>query len=223
MKSFIRRLFGWAGGGDSRELPAASDQGDTADDPIAMLRDKIRADIANGFYDEDAILTNLPEYFDDEIDPALIRRDAPRLLRETLAEHAAREAEWPKVTDCDRLDAAFAALEADGVIARQNFTCCGTCGSTEIWDEIHTAQDAGLPARGYAFYHMQDTDSAVEGSGIYLGYGACEEGEEAALAIARDIIAELESQGLATHWDGSWSQRIGVTLDWKKRRGVATV
>ena len=30
-------------------------------------------------------------------------------------------------------------LEAEGVIARQNFTCCGSCGAIEIWDEIEEA------------------------------------------------------------------------------------
>ena len=35
-----------------------------------------------------------------------------------------------------RVDEALAALEAEGVISRQNFSCCGSCGSSEIWDEI---------------------------------------------------------------------------------------
>ncbi len=222
MKSFIDRLFGWTGKRQSHERLATGTREDEPADPIGMLRERIRADVAGGFDDEDVILTNIADYFGDEIDPVLVRREAPRLLRETLAQHAAAEAAWPEVTDCDRLDAAFAALEADGVIARQNFSCCGTCGSGEIWDEIQTARDAGLPARGYAFYHVQDTESAVDGHGVYLGYGACEEGEGYALAVARDIVAELESHGLKTDWDGSWSTRIGVALDWKRRRGVAS-
>jgi hypothetical protein len=148
-----------------------------------------------------------------------LRRLAPRLLREALAEQAEFQRSWPSRTDCDRLDAAFAALEADGVIARQNFSCCGTCGSGEIWDEIEEAQKEGRPARGYAFFHMQDTESAVEGYGLCLNYGACEEGEAAAVAVGRDIVAALTAQGLQTDWDGSHAKRIGVSLDWKKRRG----
>ncbi|MBL7373657.1 hypothetical protein INQ23_30515, partial [Escherichia coli] len=63
-------------------------------------------------------------------------------------------------------------------------------------------------------------ESAVDGGGLYLNYGACDEGEDAALAVARDIVAELEAHGLETRWDGSWDQRIGVALDWKRRRSI---
>ncbi|RYD51650.1 MAG: hypothetical protein EOP60_10485 [Sphingomonadales bacterium] len=104
------------------------------------------------------------------------------------------------------------------MIARQNFSCCGTCGSSEIWDEVDAVTQAGGPGHGYVFYHMQDTESAADGEGLYLNYGAGEDGEEAALAVARDVVAELQSHGLRTDWDGSWDQRIHVALDWKRRR-----
>lgn len=216
-KSLLDRIFG------RKPLPQPAPQPVPAAEPDAeekadWVRDMIRRDVASGFYDEDAILTNAAAAFEEEFEPAELRRTAQRLLREALAAHAAARRAWPERTDCDRLDDAFEALEADGVIARQHFSCCGTCGSTEIWDEIGAVQDMGRPARGYAFYHMQDTESAAEGGGLYLNYGACEDGEAAALAVARDIVNQLEAHGLRTHWDGSWEQRIGVTLDWKRRR-----
>ncbi|MDF7777616.1 hypothetical protein P1X14_20335 [Sphingomonas sp. AOB5] len=218
MKGFLARLFGLGKGAAPSPPPAAQAP---AEDPVAILRDHIRREVAMGFRDEDVILTEAPDLLGDDLDPAWIQREAPRLLREALADHADVAAGWPATTDCDRLDAAFAALEADGVIARQNFTCCSNCGSTEIWDEIALAQDAGLPAHGYTFYHIQDTESAAEGHGVYLGYGACEEGEDAALDVAREILVQLEAHGLAPEWDGSWDRKIHVPLDWKKRRGVA--
>lgn len=210
MASFLDRLLG---------RKAAPDPAPTAPSPadaLADLRERLHADVAAGFDDEDAILIGVGDYFEGEIDPEFVRREAPRILREELAEHARAAAGWPAVTDCDRLDAAFVALEAEGVIARQNFTCCMTCGSTEIWDEIRMAEEAGLPARGYTFYHVQDTESAVEGHGVYLAYGACEKGQAA--AIARRVVSQLEAHGLAPEWDGSVAQRIGLPLDWKRRR-----
>jgi hypothetical protein len=215
MKSLFGRLFGKRA--PQGELAPAVE---APEDKTEWVRDQIRRDVASGFYDEDAILTNAADAFGEDLSPGELRPLAQKLLRQALAEQRAAERHWPDETDCDRLDAAFAALEEGGVVARQNFACCGNCGATEIWDEIHAVEDAGAPVRGYAFYHMQDTERAVDGGGLYLNYGACDEGEAAALAVARDIVAELEAHGLETHWDGSWDTRIQVNLDWKRRRGL---
>jgi hypothetical protein len=217
MTSLFDRIFGRREAGAPRIETAQVVDPELAE-KIGWLRDSIRSDVASGFYDEDAILTQAIESHSDEIEPAILRREAQRLLREALVDHDAVQRDWPARTDCDRLDDAFAALEATGIISRQHFSCCGTCGSSEIWDEVDAVHKAGGPTRGYAFYHMQDTERATEGDGLYLNYGACEEGEDAALAVGRDIVAQLEAHGLRTNWDGSWSQRIGVSLDWKRRR-----
>jgi hypothetical protein len=221
MKSLLGRLFGRDKSSRSATVPPVEEMPATESDTeakIEWVRDHIRRDVASGFYDEDTILTHAVEAFEEEFDPVMLRGTAQRFLREEMAAHARDQQNWPARTDCDRLDDAFAALEASGVIARQNFTCCGTCGSAEIWDEIDAVGKAGGPTRGYAFFHMQDTERAAEGDGLYLNYGACEEGEEAALAVANDIVTQLEAHGLRTEWNGSWSQRIAVPLDWKRRR-----
>jgi len=217
MTSLFDRIFG------RREAEAPRIETAQTVDPklaekIGWLRDSIRSDVASGFYDEDAILTQAIDSYAGEMDPVVLRREAQRLLREALVDHDEAQRGWPARTDCDRLDDAFAALEAAGVVSRQHFSCCGTCGSSEIWAEIEAVREAGGLTRGYAFYHVQDTERATEGDGLYLNYGACEDGEDAALAIANDIVAQLEAHGLRTDWNGSWSQRIGVSLDWKRRR-----
>ena len=150
MKSLFDRIFGRR----PVEVPLTPALGE--DEKIGWLRDSIRRDVAIGFDDEDVILQNAAVNYEDEIEQPRLRNAAQRLLREALAEQAEAELHWPERTDCDRLDDAFDALEADGVIARQHFSCCGTCGSSEIWDEVNAAEEAGRPARGYAFYHVQD-------------------------------------------------------------------
>lgn len=215
MKSLFNRLFKF---GAAAQEPAAPAAPDTREETLEWLRGHIDRDVASGFYDEDEILKNGVAAFDGELEETDLRRHAQVHLKQALAAHAADQKSWPAHTDCDRLDAALEELEAEGVISRQNFSCCGTCGSAEIWDEIAAVEEQGGPARGYAFYHMQDTESAAEGGGLYLNYGACAEGEEAAVAIGREIVSRLEEHGLSTDWDGSWAKRIRVDLDWKRRR-----
>jgi hypothetical protein len=192
----------------------------TEADALADLERFIETLVAAGFDTPEEILQAASDYLADDLDQRRIDLESGPMLERALAAHAAAEAGWPALTDCDRLDAAFAALERQGVIARQNFSCCGNCGSSEIWDEIEAAREAGDLAHGYAFYHIQDTEGAAEGGGLYLNYGAVEEGEPAALSVAHEIVDALKAKGLQTDWDGSWDRRIGVTLDWKRRRSA---
>ena len=184
------------------------------------LHDLIRHDLAAGFAPPTAIVAAAIELFSDDAHPTLLRPHANRILRTLLAEHRAEQARWPAVTDCDRLDAAFADLEAAGIVCRHNFSCCGPCGAAAMWNEIAAQRRAGGAVRGYAFYHRQDLERALAGDGLYLNYGAVDEGEAAALGVAREVIAVLEHHGLRTEWNGEWSRRIGVALDWKRRRVV---
>jgi hypothetical protein len=192
-------------------------------DKFEQIHCHLRRDIATGFYDLGQIReTAVDVYGDDEqYTPSEVEREVRRMLSTLISEHEAAQKTWPARTDCDRLDAAFVALENDGVVARQNFSCCGSCGSSEIWDEVQVVRNAGGPTRGYVFYHQQDTESAIEGDGLYLNYGSCNDGEKEALGVAAMIVAQLEAHGLITKWNGTWNQRIGIEIDWKRRRDFA--
>lgn len=202
-----------AGGNASYVRPQPSEA-----DALADLEGFIGRLVAAGFESPEEILQAARDYLGEDLDQQRIDIESGPMLERALAAHAAAEKTWPALTDCDRLDAAFAALDRKGVIARQNFSCCGNCGSSEIWDEVDAARDAGDPAQGYAFFHMQDTERATEGDGLYLNYGAVEDGEAAALAVGHQIVKAIGSAGLTADWNGSWDQRIHVALDWKRRR-----
>jgi hypothetical protein len=122
--------------------------------------------------------------------------------RDILQQHLEEQATWPEVTDCDRLDAAFEALNCAGIIARQNFYCCRTCGVAAIVQEIQQFAQTGRTARGYTFYHMQDTENAVKGHGIYLAHGVREGTEQETISVAREIQETLQLNNLRTTWDG---------------------
>ncbi len=221
MMSWLKRMLGGAPTKPAAPLapgPAPVEAYDVMED----VRRQIEREVAGGFLTREEILQGAIDVFEGEADPALVRTEGRRILDAALATRIAEQADWPETTDCDRLDAAFATLEAEGVISRQNFSCCGTCGSGEIWDEIEAARAGGRLATGYAFYHQQDTESAAEGYGLYLNYGACEEGAEAAVAIGHQIVNRLQEHGLHTDWDGRIEKRIAVSLDWKRRLTGAT-
>jgi hypothetical protein len=199
-------------------LPAPANDG--VEELIVELREQIESDVAAGFDDAATIVERAVDTFENEADAAMLEDHAGRFVAEELAAHGERQRGWPDRTDCDRLDAAFAALEIAGVVARQHFTCCGTCGLAEIDREIAAVEAAGTRTRGYTFYHWQDTEAAVDGYGLCLYYGSCFEGEAADLAIGHEIVAELERHGLSVQWNGSLDRRIEVPLDWKRRRAA---
>ena len=126
---------------------------------------------------------------------------------------------WPSETDYDRLVAGLKALDAQGIVARENFTCCGTCGTAEIWDEIDTVKASGKDVRGYVFFHQQGTEHAVEGYGINFSYGSAVENatEEQEIAIAQALADEMRSRGFKVDWNGKLSMCVMVELDWKRR------
>jgi hypothetical protein len=59
----------------------------------------------------------------------------------------------------------------------------------------------------------------VRGEGLYLSFGAAAEGSEPAEAVGRLVVDALECKGLDPLWDGQWTHRIFVPIDWKRRRG----
>jgi len=183
----------------------------------------IRLRAAEGFETDDEIVESVAEYLADEANAAevLVAR-VERLAPAILEAHAEQERSWAIPTDCDRLDRAFAVLNARGIVARQNFTCCQTCGHAEIGDEFEACP---VPVRGYTFFHVQDTAHAAEGYGLCLAYGAVlaegatkPEYDAAAVGVGREIVAALRAEGLAPVWEGDLGRRIELPLTWRRRR-----
>ena len=135
------------------------------------------------------------------------------------------QAGWPVLTDFDKLELAFDMLEDEDIIARQNFTCCGTCGSAEIGAEMDDHEDmTARPPKGYVFFHQQDTESAVESGSLYISYGAADATApaEASIAIGQRLFDVLQAVGLKPIWDGKINHRVGLAIDWKRRWEGAT-
>lgn len=199
----------------------------TPNDIRVQIRERIDQLLAEGFDPPDAIRESVIEGVTDPDGngPLRIGPLVDEAFAAAMAARAIAQRSWPAVTDCDRLDAAFEELNAAGIMARHNWTCCGTCGAAEMPDEFDRLggrwQD--VPIVGYAFYHMQDVESAVDGFGICLDYGSTEPApDEAAyerqcLLVAERVRETLERHGLTVEWNGTYEKRIAVPMDWKRR------
>jgi hypothetical protein len=191
---------------------------DSLADQLEGLRSYIDNEVKAGFSPVGEIPENAVSVVAEDGDADLLMPYAEKFTAEALVALAEAEKSWPAVTDCDRIDAAFRDLESSGIVARQNFTCCQTCGHAEIWDEMKSVADSGQSVTGYAFYHWQDTEAAVDGDGLRFAYGSTDERESAAVAVGNAIADALRRQGLKVTWDGTFKKRISAAIDWKRRR-----
>ncbi|GII33702.1 DUF6891 domain-containing protein [Planotetraspora mira] len=142
------------------------------------------------------------------VSPEQARRLADRMWLERVEEQAA----WEGETDPERLTRAFAALETAGITAREDFTCCRSCGQAEIGGV------GSSDARGFVFFHSQCTDAAAGGQGLTLLYGGFDGSPETTTTIGREVVAALEETGLSVEWNGEPRQAITITpLDWRRR------
>ncbi|WGX97588.1 DUF6891 domain-containing protein [Nocardioides sp. L-11A] len=148
---------------------------------------------------------------------------ADRAFEAVLAARRAQQASWGP-DDVLPLTSAFAALADAGIVARENFSCCGTCASAEIADE----RDDSRTWRGYVYYHQQDTESLLSSRSTYVGYGAFLDAfmtEEEWLALSDadkeatyerltvdlmvgDVLPVLERHGVRVEWNRELGTRI---------------
>jgi hypothetical protein len=190
------------------------------DDPEYGTADYVRAyarNLVRGGYDSrEDIVESVSQLVKDE---QLAHLDAKEVVDSEISDLKYEQATWPVITDYDRLDTVMAALEDGGIVARQNFSCCMTCGSGEIKDEIETFNTAGRMARGYVFFHQQATEHAVDGYGINFAYGAAglDASVDADIAIGRELADALRNAGLKVDWNGRLERCVMVELDWKRR------
>ena len=110
----------------------------------------------------------------EEPEPRLVERELSAeernaVVREVdaaLAAHMRRQAEWPSPTDPERLQRAFAALSAEGVLARQAYGIHGPDALARLQEEWAETPDA----RGYVFYDRQMLEEALSGR-LRLSWG----------------------------------------------------
>ncbi len=154
-------------------------------------------------------------------------------MRSAVARVATEAAAWPEETDSDRLDRVEAALRDQGIVLWQASPCCDTCTWSDFPERIDEI-DERHPGfrdrlRGYAFFIDQNLPESLSESAeisVYLAYGwispdrsnvAPEEYEVRALGIAREVCQCLRAEGFEVDWNGRFSKKIGISLNWQRR------
>ena len=140
--------------------------------------------------------------------------EAARVSEAVWRQRLSQEADWPEVTDPDRVRWAFTALAAQGITARANFECCSRCAISVIGEE------AAEGDRGFVFFHQQDTAHAAEGGALSIRYGQYNGTREQNASVGRAVSEALGEAGVRVEWAGDPGQVISVPLEWRKR--VAT-
>ena len=184
-------------------------------DTRAGLAEDTRLLLAEGPWHPDQIIDILYHWYHRRVPKKSLRW---RLARASAA-YRREQKTWPAVTDCDRLDAAFTALEATGILARQNYCDCASDAGWEITREMRAELAAGREVGGYVFYHSQGTESAINGHGLHLSFGGPPDSPPAAAKrVGRRIVAALAAQGFKPEWDGNPDRCVFIPLVWQRRR-----
>lgn len=176
-----------------------------------------------GLRDKDSLSEYLAEFILEDIQdtnedvPSVevleqqINKLIPSIIEKAITQCHEEEKSWLDKTDCDKLTEAFSELSKNGIVAKENFTCCSSCGSYEIGN--HALQGD----YGYVFYHQQDTEKALEGYGIYLGYGTVGLAKKSLEEITEQIVQTIQRHGLKVDWNGSFDRKMFIEINWKKR------
>lgn len=195
-----------------------------ADPGRAEIEDEIWGWVVRGADDADDFVDYLDQ---DEYRHGATDDELRAAYEQALAVRREQQRGWGEVRG--NLSRAFAELNDLGVLARENFTCCGTCAATEIHDE----QDDSRHWYGYLWFHQQDTQSLIasEDGSVYLGYGVFtpENFDKAAYAalpkeeqqaryqveverfLDNVVFPVLHRHGMQVEWNRRHTSRIRVT------------
>ncbi|MEV4556505.1 hypothetical protein AB0K51_05855 [Kitasatospora sp. NPDC049285] len=177
-----------------------------------VLLDAVRLLLAGGYATRADAAELAEEYLVDGDRRPVSRAQAAQLADQLWLERVAEQRSWQGETDPERLTRAFAALDARGITAREDFTCCRSCGHGEIW------ADGEPDARGFVYFHRQCTESAARGEDLMLLYGGFDDSEATTTAVGHEVAEALRDIGLTVRWDGDPGHAIRVVdLDWRRR------
>ena len=176
------------------------------------VADLIHSAVYSGLHDENDVQEMITDILEGEVDESKLRAMVPAKFQEK----ARAEATWPAITDCDRLDEAFAELDRQGIIALQNAGNTTSEGHEEVGAELDRRGRVSI--KGYCFYHNQDLERVVNGGVLALAFGDLRAEKEAKRRVGELVVATMRKHGFTCKWEGDPEQRIEIHgIRWQRR------
>ena len=182
-----------------------------------MIRQHVDDHVRGGFLSDAEIAESVLVSFLGEAPVSVMKPVSKAFIKMARLAVLADSAQWPRVTDCDRLDLAFAELNDLGILARQNFSCCTSCGVDEIDRELRFKKHGSKI--GYVFFTRNDACSAVHGL-LCLAFGSRDATPASMRRVAKAVLACLLRHKLKARWSGDIDEKILIRVKWQSRRGV---
>ncbi len=171
------------------------------------LRGLTRVLVRSGYADDGQVRSAVADAVREDargVDPVPL---TDQLVTDAVSELQADAAAWPEQTDCDRLDAVLAALEARGLVVVRY---CADHHDARRALEVVPGNVAGV-----AFFTDTDVWHAVEFGMLELKLWHPDTANVApGDALLDDVLALLREHGLAATFDEG---RIEIGLDWQRR------
>ncbi len=176
---------------------------------VETLEEQAEVEAGEAGKDENALATD-----EDSCSPSTAANLANDIVTRLWNERLQEQNHWPPETDADKLERAFKALRRSKLFASMDYTCCSTCGHSEMCAEWQEDDDE----KGYVFFHEQNTDSMIATGCLYLHFGSFSRSPQRKIAIGKKIVRALKRQGLTVKWSQRPDESIEVhPINWLKR------
>jgi hypothetical protein len=119
----------------------------------------------------------------------------------------------------DKVTQAFKNLRKQGFIARQQFSCCGSCAGYAIATDVAAMTEAKRSkVKGAVFFTRQDVAELRRGAeGFYLKFGQVDPTGIGPIGLStvevgKAVVAALSTVGLKFEWSGDEHECIWVEV-----------
>lgn len=190
--------------------------------PAAIPRaiaEQVHIMVAGGFLDADEIDAELDELVAAEDGAESLRARLDRLVTFERDALAAKKPPSPCVNEA--IDAAFAELDANGIVALQSAGFTQSDGWEDADAIASERAKRGQKPRGACFYNLQTLESAVRGEGLWLTFGAysggsSKEADDRAIALA--VVETLVKHGVPAEWNGETTSKVRILpFEWYRQ------